>query len=103
MFYLEHIEMSCLSKSTVNDFTQPRMECKSICMFYTAHHAAYGNAVADVWIFNKFELSYERLGGRLFIRIIYSRKWSFRKMEIQLSWVSISVAARKRERITVNV
>lgn len=41
--------MSCLSKSTVNDFTQPRMECKSICMFYiAAHRAAYGNAVADV-------------------------------------------------------
>lgn len=69
MFYLR-----CELSKQVNDFTQPRIECKSICMFYTAYRAAYGNAAADVWIFNKFELSYERFDGRLFIRIIYSRK-----------------------------
>lgn len=57
LFYLIHFDRiplitrylfeACLSKITVNDFTQLRLECKSICMFYTAHRATYGNAVAD--------------------------------------------------------
>jgi len=47
-FYLERDGLSSLNKFTVNDFTQPRIECKSICMFYTAQRAAYGNVAADV-------------------------------------------------------